>query len=74
MTTGQMLVPIAVILACAGYLLPFLIADHKKHPRLPAVFGLNLLLGWTLIGWIAALLWALAPSKLSNDQQAEVSR
>ncbi|EIC85485.1 superinfection immunity protein [Serratia sp. M24T3] len=60
MTTGQMLIPVAVILACAGYFLPFLIADHKKHKNLPAIFGLNLVLGWTVIGWIAALFWAVS--------------
>ncbi len=68
MTTGHMLIPVAIILGCAGYFLPFLIADHKKHPKLPAIFGLNLLLGWTVIGWIAALMWA----KAGNQQPAPV--
>jgi hypothetical protein len=25
-----------------------------------AIFALNLLLGWTLVGWVVALVWALA--------------
>ncbi len=63
MTTGHMLIPIAVVLSCAGYFLPFLIADHKKHKKLPAIFGLNLLFGWTIIGWIVALVWAYSGNK-----------
>ncbi len=67
-----MLIPIAVILACAGYLLPFLIADHRKHAKLPAIFGLNLVFGWTLIGWIAALIWALSRTEILGNQQSEI--
>jgi len=55
-----MLVPVAVILAVAGYFLPFLVADHRKHNNLPAIFALNLLLGWTIVGWIAAAVWAFS--------------
>lgn len=73
MTTGHMLIPVAVILACAGYFLPFLIADRKKHKKLPAIFGLNLLLGWTVIGWIAALVWALSPDPQPEDVYSEES-
>jgi len=38
------------------YFLPSIIA-HRKHAFL-GVFLLNLLLGWTIIGWIVALVWA----------------
>jgi len=62
-TTGEMLVPVAVILAVAGYFLPFLVADHRKHKNLPAIFALNLLLGWTGVGWIAAAVWAFSRPK-----------
>ena len=42
------------------YFLPFLIARTVKHDKLHAVFLLNFFLGWTLLGWIAALIWAVA--------------
>lgn len=29
-----------------------------KHPNWGAIFILNLLLGWTLIGWVVALTWS----------------
>lgn len=39
------------------YFLPSLIGARKRNTN--AIFALNLLLGWTVIGWIAALVWAL---------------
>ena len=40
------------------YFLPTLIASHRGHSTL-GVTLVNLLIGWTLIGWLALLLWAL---------------
>jgi hypothetical protein len=40
------------------YLLPAAIAWWKHHQQAFAITVLNLLLGWTLIGWIAAFIWA----------------
>ena len=40
------------------YFIPFGIALFRnKHNKL-AIFALNLLLGWTFIGWVVALIWA----------------
>ena len=39
------------------YFSPTFIALQKRNLRL--VFLTNILLGWTLIGWIAALVWAM---------------
>jgi hypothetical protein len=40
------------------YFLPWLIACHREHRNRLAIFVLNCFAGWTLIGWIAALVWA----------------
>jgi DNA-directed RNA polymerase subunit RPC12/RpoP len=40
------------------YLLPTFVAVMRKHPNMPAIIILNVLLGWTLIGWTAALVWS----------------
>jgi hypothetical protein len=42
------------------YLVPSFVAVVRQRPNMHTIFGVNLLLGWTVIGWIAALLWALA--------------
>jgi uncharacterized membrane protein YqaE (UPF0057 family) len=46
-----------VIVALLIYFLPSLVARKKQNAN--AIFILNLLLGWTLLGWVVALVWAL---------------
>jgi len=41
------------------YLLPFAIAFNKRRANTGGIFALNLFLGWSLLGWVAALVWAL---------------
>jgi CHASE2 domain-containing sensor protein len=41
------------------YLLPSIIAWRRRHHNGGAIFVLNLLLGWTGLGWIAAMIWSL---------------
>lgn len=38
--------------------LPLWIARVRKHPHSLAIFLINLLLGWTLLFWLVALIWA----------------
>ncbi len=54
-----------IVVLSAFYFLPFIIGYNKKNAI--AIFTLNLLLGWTLIGWVVALVWAL-----SNDKEPVV--
>jgi hypothetical protein len=48
-----------VALGIVVYFLPSLVASGRKKRSSTAIFVLNLLLGWTLIGWVGALIWAL---------------
>jgi len=41
------------------YFLPFAIAFNRMRANTGAIFALNLFLGWSLIGWVIALVWAL---------------
>jgi len=41
------------------YFLPTLLALMKSKRDTISIFVLNLLLGWTFIGWVVALVWAL---------------
>ncbi len=45
-------------LMLALYFFPTFIAAHRGHPT-GGIFILNLLLGWTGIGWLALVLFAL---------------
>jgi hypothetical protein len=42
------------------YWLPTIIAVIRHAPSALGVAALNFFLGWTVIGWIMALVWALA--------------
>ena len=42
----------------ALYFLPTIIAVQRSHQQGNAIFLLNLLLGWTFLGWVIALIWS----------------
>ena len=52
--TGLLLINIPL------YMLPTIIAGYRVHPNTGAVAILNFLLGWTGLGWVAALAWSFA--------------
>ena len=56
-------------IALGLYLLPTLVARLHEHRQLHAVAALNLLLGWTLVGWIGALVLALKPEELLPNKK-----
>jgi hypothetical protein len=43
----------------ALYFLPFLVALGRHNVSTGAIFVVNFLFGWTGIGWILTLVWAL---------------
>jgi hypothetical protein len=47
-----------IILLVAAYFLPALIALMRKVPNAGSVVVINLLLGWTLVGWAVSLAMA----------------
>lgn len=46
------------VLAIGGYFLPGILAHIRGHHQENAIVLLNLFLGWTILGWIIALVWA----------------
>ena len=57
------------ICALLIYFLPYVIANARHHHNSQAILLLNLLLGWTVLGWIAALIWsATDPNPYRNWQ------
>lgn len=49
----------AIFAGLALYLVPSFVAAGRDHYRAEIVIALNLALGWTVIGWVALLAWAL---------------
>ena len=48
-----------IFLLVGLYVVPTIIGFRRGHQNAAAIAALNLLLGWTLLGWVAALVWAL---------------
>jgi len=64
---------IVILIMCIPlYFIPTFIAFIRKKPNTGVIFALNLLLGWTLIGWIGALVWASLNEK-DNRQITSLS-
>jgi hypothetical protein len=54
-----MRLPATLAAIVAFYLLPAELAYARRHRNRGAVFALNALGGWTIVGWFIALIWAL---------------
>ena len=53
---------ILLLLIAAGvaiYFIPTIVAYKSEHDNKTAILCLNLFLGWSLIGWVVSLVWAL---------------
>ena len=57
---SAVLLLVLIVAAVAAYALPSLIAYSRKTRNRASVLVLNIGLGWTVIGWIAALAMAVA--------------
>ena len=48
-----------IIIGFLLWLLPIYIAIKRGHPNAAAIIALDILLGWTFLGWVASLVWSL---------------
>ena len=52
----------------AVYFLPAINAQTRQHRKSGSIFTLNLLLGWSVLGWVLALVWSFtkeAPARIA---------
>ena len=54
---------ILAIFSLIIYFLPSIVANYREIEKQAGVFVVNLFLGWTLIGWVVALTWAVTGEK-----------
>ena len=52
----ELIILLALVLSL--YLLPAIIGRNKSDAG--SIFLFNLLAGWTLLGWLGALIWAIS--------------
>jgi len=50
------------------YCMPTFVALHRQHHNNTAIAVLNLLLGWTFIGWVVALVWAVSATPAQDER------
>ncbi|HLI13377.1 MAG TPA: superinfection immunity protein [Alphaproteobacteria bacterium] len=57
-----------------AYFAPLWIALSRSHPDAALIAVVNLIFGWTVIGWLAAMIWALSrlprPAPAAEDALA----
>ncbi|WP_041752371.1 superinfection immunity protein [Pseudomonas protegens] len=56
---GKLIAFSGVIFIPAFYMLPTIEAWIRKRSNLSAIAAVNFFLGWSLLGWVGALVWAL---------------
>jgi hypothetical protein len=67
---------ILILILFPIYFLPCIVASFRKHRQQLAIFMVNLLLGWTFLGWVVALVWACTadvqiPKKLNDGSVSD---
>lgn len=61
----------AVCFALIIYLIPAIVASQRNHANMLAITWLNILLGWTFLGWVIAFVWACTNNVLPHEQVGE---
>jgi hypothetical protein len=61
------------IISALLYFVPVIVGRNKRNAR--AIFWLNFFLGWTVVGWVGTLIWALiqdpVPAQVIVNQPAQ---
>lgn len=58
-STAHIVIAWVLTMLTLGYLLPWAIAATRSHRDVGAIALVDLLLGWSLAGWIVSLVWSL---------------
>jgi hypothetical protein len=54
------------LISVALYFIPSIVAFNRRKSNRNAILVLNIFLGWTFIGWIAALVWAFSNERIDS--------
>ncbi len=58
-TPELIIILIVTLLTLPVYFVPTIIALIRKTKKKTSIILLNILLGWTFLGWVGALIWAI---------------
>lgn len=65
---------VLALLILIFYFLPAVIASERSAKHFGMIFFINLVFGWTVLGWIAALIWAIVEAPLEPKQSTPAIR
>lgn len=54
---------LVILILILIYSLPTIVACVRGHHNRIAIYATNWLVGWTAIGWVVALIWALTATE-----------
>lgn len=69
-----------ILIVLPLYFLPTIIASTRHHPNAWGIFIVNLVLGWTFLGWVGSLVWAFysgskpSPTVIVNNSSQSYSQ
>lgn len=63
---GVLLLPLVSFSFCA----PSLVAAVRHHRNLAGIIAINALLGWTVLGWLGALVWSLTSNIAASEEKS----
>lgn len=68
---GMISIVIVILLAFSpfAYFFPSFIAWRRKKANFRAIFALNCLAGWTFVGWVVAMVWALTNDAVAPPRE-----
>ena len=55
---------VMIVIGGALYFLPTIIAAKRSHPHTAGIVLVNIFLGWTFLGWIGSLIWAVTTPQI----------
>jgi Superinfection immunity protein len=58
------------LLLLSLYFIPMIVALRRRHPSSGGIAVINIVFGWTLIGWVVALAWALSGKRGERGERA----
>lgn len=69
-TSEELWTTVFLLLCVLVYIVPALLAYRREHSRRVAITAVNLLLGWTFVGWVVAFVWAVIPEDAPSEPRS----
>lgn len=62
---------IVFLIGIIVYFIPTFVARSRNHYQKTAITVLNIVAGWTFLGWVGALVWAFLKTGGGNEVQRQ---